>query len=470
MYQTLKVIIILIICNLNCIVLSNTKDSKDILRIVYVMTTIPGSCGPFQDYFKQVLLQAKSSQMLSEEKKLTEVILLSNFKQCRWSLHDLRNGEVLELRNISTIESHAIKSLRTLEFEKLFKKIVPKGHEIDLTLTSIYRYFMLEDYMKNYTVNEVLHMDNDKMIYEDLYHLLPILRTSYPNLGCVPHVHKRFISSSTLWIGNLQSLTNFNNFLLSLGRNNSGEFNQYTSWLREFACCRSIEQGGIFPDDQGRGIKLWGLNDMTMLAYYHFLHKNELKLFPILPKIDFEQKHLVSDSNIHKVYVNPELDPTPSDTTTSSSSSSSSAAAVSASINTNNINNNHDQHHRHDLNTMNLHHHANISLYAVGGYDVGSDLGALFDSSQGGYGDHFHHIKIGATKEASAIATRLIIEQAFLRYNCSISMKCGSSKSYPSNCYMKPFVHCGNDKFTPLLTMHAFRTHPTQYRSTSCKC
>ena len=155
MYQSLKVILLLILVNLNYVILSKNDD---VLRIVYVMTTIPGimisiiitiiiitriviiiiiitiiiigSCGPFMDYFKQVLLQAKSSQILSEEKKLTEVILLSNFKQCRWALHDLRNGETSELRNFSTIESHSIKSARTLEFEKLLKKIVPKGIKI----------------------------------------------------------------------------------------------------------------------------------------------------------------------------------------------------------------------------------------------------------------------------------------------------------------------------------------------------
>ena len=459
------VCILLLLCNLfdlNATTPINTNN--DLLRIVYVMTTISASCGPFNDHFKQVLLQAIASQHNSE------VILLSNFKQCRWSLHDLRNGEVMELRNISIIESHAIKSSRTLEFERLLKKLVPKGHESDLTLTSLYRYFMLEDYMTNHTIKEVLHMDNDVMIYEDLHQYLPILRSSYPRLAAVASIHKRFISSSTLWIGQLQAINHFNTFLLGLGRQ-SGEFNQYTSWLREFACCRSVEQGGIFPDEQGRGVKAWALQDMTMLAYYHHLHKNELRLFPSLPKLDLEYKHLSPDSNMHKVFVHPAT----SNDTTSSSTSLSSLSSLSSSSLSSTRPGNHNSNYRHNKHIAIVkEHHTNISLYAIGGSEVGSDLnGSLFDSTKGGWGDHFHNIVVGVgnSREAHAVASRHIIEQAILRYNCSITFKCAlPSSSSSSSCYTKPFVSCGNDRETSLLTMHAFKSNPSQYRSMKCDC
>jgi hypothetical protein len=409
---------------------SSSTTGNEILRIVYVMTTIPGSCGPFQDSCKQVLLQAMASQ------RFTEVVLLTNFKQCRWALHDLRN-EALELRNISVVESHTIKSPRTLEFEKLIKRLIPKGHESDRILTSLYRYFLLEDYMTNHTVSELLHMDNDIMIYEDLLRFRPILRSSYPNLGAVASIHKRFISSSTLWIGKVQAISHLNTFLLSLGRNESGEFSHYTSWLREFACCRKKEQGGLFPDDQGRGIKAWALQDMTMLAYYHELHRNELRLFPTLPNLDMElptsiiiQQHLILRDN---------------DTTSRSDGTTK-----------------HNHEHMKE-------HHTNISLYAIGshGTDVGSDLdGTLFDSSRGGWGDHFHS-DLGRNREAHS--SRHIIEQAILRYNCTITFKCALPKSSTS-CYTKPFISCMSERQTSLLTMHALRSNTIQYRSVKCDC
>jgi hypothetical protein len=190
-------------------------------------------------------------------------------------------------------------------------------------------------------------------------------------------------------------------------------------------------------------------------------------LFPALPAIDYEQRHVVADSNSHKVYVNPELDPSPNDTTSSSVTSSVTSSSTVAHSNNDH---NHNRNHRHDKHNSigGKEHHTNISLYAVGSNEVGSDLGGLLDSTRGGWGDHYHHIGVSA-KEASSVSTRHIIEQAIHRYNFSVVFKCASIAHSSSLCYTKPFVSHGDEKLTALLTMHALRTNPAQYRSVKCE-
>ena len=44
---------------------------------------------------------------------------------------------------------------------------------------------------------------------------------------------------------------------------------------------------GVEPDEHGRGIKPFAINEMSMLAYYHELHPKELKLLPVVPVHDY---------------------------------------------------------------------------------------------------------------------------------------------------------------------------------------
>ena len=49
---------------------------------------------------------------------------------------------------------------------------------------------------------------------------------------------------------------------------------------RYFACCK---YGGINPDKDGKGIKPFAVNEMSMLAYYHELHPDQMMLLPVVP-------------------------------------------------------------------------------------------------------------------------------------------------------------------------------------------
>ena len=478
----------------------SASSQQQRLKVLFVHTSIPGSCGPLPDYLKATLLQAKKSQYLNQ----SDVILLSNFKQCRWALHDLQNGGDLVLRTLMTAESFGIKSERTLEWEKMLKTIIPKGgSDEDILFTSLYRFFMLEDYMSNRNLtSNVLQLESDSFLYGDLSLLLPQLRR-YPKLALNPSIHKKFLSASVLWVGDISSLRTFNNFLLSLGRNGTGELIHYTEWLREFACCKTAAHGGLFADEEGHnGIKPWAVSDKTLLAYYRHLHHREIALFPILPHGDFK---------------------------TELGASASTAAAVGLAVHGGGGGGGGASHHPHHV-SMN-----NVSLYSVGGAEVGPDTGGrLFDSGGGGWGaqfsasldyNHLSNSAITSVSSATAAASAVsaggggaslikdaapswfadkpapawlsdkqqqhhgVVEQAAMRFNCSVAFRCVPSLSVSSSssnvgtvaaaaaaaCATLPHVACGTQQiWTPLWTIHVEKERRIQslkpYISEACPC
>lgn len=67
---------------------------------------------------------------------------------------------------------------------------------------------------------------------------------------------------------------------MDLAHRETGEMDRYLKWLRPFACCK---HGGIAPDAEGKGIKPFAVNEMSMLAYYHNIKPKEFYLFPVVP-------------------------------------------------------------------------------------------------------------------------------------------------------------------------------------------
>ena len=58
---------------------------------------------------------------------------------------------------------------------------------------------------------------------------------------------------------------------------------------------------GVEPDEHGRGIKPFAINEMSMLAYYHELHPKELKLLPVVPVHDYLLNRSVHPLSIVKI-------------------------------------------------------------------------------------------------------------------------------------------------------------------------
>ena len=461
------------------VIYSFAKGITAQIPLVFAHTTIPGSCGPLPDFLKEALIQAIKSQTNSS----TEIVLLSNFKQCRWALHDLQSSDDI-FQTLKIAESMSIKSAKTQDFERKLKNVMPKIEDESMISASLYRFFMLEDYMKNNSLQYLMHFESDNMIYGDLSVVSERLKIAYKSLAATPSIHKRFISSAALWIGNFTALQNLNTFLLDLARNETGSFSRYVSWLRGFACCKSVEQGGVYPDALGKGIKAWAVSDMTMLAYYRHFYHSEVRFLPLLPRGNYRQE----------VGAGP--------LTTGSTAGT-------------------QNHHQ-------KHHYVNMSLYSPGGAEVGVDFGeGIFDCGVGCWGSHFGNQQSNIATvaglsvssdapssgagtagtpsaaasgelEAASLATRHLVEQAVQRYNCTVQMKCVSVSSQPPAkagkispslkgsvvaatataahtehiCVTRPCVSCGSGTvWTPLISMHVAKGRSTDaLKSTECPC
>jgi len=71
-----------------------------------------------------------------------------------------------------------------------------------------------------------------------LFSILNVLKTGYPLAATPLNAKKSFITASVLWIGSLQAIVQFNDFLLGLGMQIDESWKKYLKWLRQYACCR----------------------------------------------------------------------------------------------------------------------------------------------------------------------------------------------------------------------------------------
>ena len=251
--------------------MNSIHDARHPLPIIYVYTVVKAVCKyGLPSYIRISLEQAVQSQPDST------VIMASNYAECA------KIGEIVDaVANVVKIDITELVSNRTLEFMNASQSMFEVDFGSELWLTSAYRFFNLEDMMVHYNFSEIMHVEADNLLYGNFTHLLPVLRESYPGLAATPlNANKSFITASVFWIANLQVLKRFNDFLLDLGRNKDGAWNLYLKWLRPFGCCK---QGGIDPDESGKGIKPFAVNEMSMLAYYHHLRPEEFFLLPVVP-------------------------------------------------------------------------------------------------------------------------------------------------------------------------------------------
>jgi len=439
---------------------SSSVPNPSPLTVVFVHTMIPGSCGPLPDHLKVSLLQA---QRASNNGTSLRVVILGNFKQCRWALDELKNGGDADLKRIATAESMGIKSSATQEWEKLVRNVVPKGTaNEDLLLTSLYRYFMLEDYMTyNNITGHVLHLDADTMLYADPAVFGAALRAGYPRLGLATSIHKRFLSASAMYIGSRSALRKMNQFFASVASNKTGlgapavggsgsgsggtALSNYASWLRSFACCKPVSQGGLLSHNGVEGVRPWAVSDMTLLAYYRHKNHKEVSLFPLLPKAVLA---LAAGTNL-----------------------SSRGAVEAPSVGNGGLNSTYGP------GSPGEHHHSSVQAYAESGAEAGPALGGLVDCS-GGWGSHLQGgvaapqpaLEQGGSTTVSARATdrHAVVEQAVLRFGCKVEFRCSKAK-----CMTEPVVACGSGPAAPLLTLHLNpknRDKAKDFASAPCSC
>eukprot|EP01038_Epipyxis_sp_PR26KG_P006234 gene6234-8589_t len=264
------------------------------LPIVFVYTVVPAVCKHgLPKYIKESVEQA----IVTQSKPDSQVMMVSNFASCpeiEQTLHNIPHNDLLR------IDASLITSNRTSTFANLSKNIFESDYGNELWLTSALRFFIMEDVMIQYDMREIIHVEADNLLYKPMTYLLEVLRSGYKGLAATPlNANKSFITASVLWIASLSALQEFNNYLLDMAygndnKNGKNTWKSYLHWLRKYACCKP---GGIDPDEKGNGIKPFAVNEMSMLAYYHYIKPNSFQLFPVVPSYDYPRnRHLCNMS------------------------------------------------------------------------------------------------------------------------------------------------------------------------------
>jgi len=242
------------------------------LPIVYVFTVVPTLC----DYGVPVYIKTSLQQSLYTQFD-SEVILVSNFADCNKTFDSVKSL----LPGLILIDSVPLTSSRTLLYKNVSQTMFMSDGQGELWLTSALRFFLIEDIMLKYDMQEMMHIEADNMLYGKLTSLLPVLREHYQGLAATPLTAREImITASVFWISAREHLVTFNDFLMALGTEKNGAWLKYLQWIRPHSCCR---KGGLLPDRNGDGIKPYAINEMSMLGHYHSLHAQGFKQFPVVP-------------------------------------------------------------------------------------------------------------------------------------------------------------------------------------------
>jgi len=262
------------------------------LPVVFVYTVVPQSC----EYGLPSYIRISIEQSIFSQPDC-DVILLSNIGECA-----IIADSVKDFKNLEVVDSLPLVTPRTANFQNISLSLFNADYSVALWITSALRFFMMEDLMiaRNYT--ELLHIEADNMMYGRITTILPILRSSYPLAATPLNCMQTFITASVFWVGKLDYLVEFNNYLLALGHNLNATRDNYIDWLRPFA----RKKGGAYADADGNGVKPFAINEMSMLAYYHLENPLILKLLPVVPAHTYNLNRHVCNMSIfgpegHKV-------------------------------------------------------------------------------------------------------------------------------------------------------------------------
>lgn len=285
---------------------ANEAQSK--VALIYVYTVHQKFCEyGVPDYMHESMNHSVAFQ------KHARVVLGANFNQCSGMRDAVAGIKGLELIDISEIASP-----RTKWYASQSTQFFASDNENELWIASALRFFNIEDIMHYLGLEEAFHVEGDNLLYGQVHQVVPILKSHYP-LAVVPQAaNKDTVTASVIWISTLASLRRFTDYLMDLlvgkfvddlRRRNVTEpklvvqhfvpFShlnattilpsmvfpnnlcmKYASWLRRHHCCR---RDGVFPDENGMGLRPYSINEMTMLAHYEHLFPTEMVNLPVIP-------------------------------------------------------------------------------------------------------------------------------------------------------------------------------------------
>ena len=251
------------------------------LPILFVYTLVPKICRHgLPDYILTSLQQAVFTQ------PDCDIIMATNYRECPNVKIALK-----KVTNIIFVDINDVISSRTISFRNASFNLFQSDNHGELWITSALRFFIMEDVMRHLNYSEMFHVEADNMLYGKISDIIPILRSSYISLAATPLTASLlFVTASVFWINNKQSLIKFNDYLMDIVYNRTDIGKRYKQWLRKFACCN---YGGIDPDKNGLGIKPFAINEMSLLAYFHYKYPKNLTFFPVVPTYDYIKNRYV---------------------------------------------------------------------------------------------------------------------------------------------------------------------------------
>jgi len=489
---------------------SNAGTGK--AAIVFVYTMSPAVCGSTADdrwnhfplYIQQTLQQALFSQQPTYQHQhhipatshgdgsgdTMDVVFISNYKECSAikthiidpvqefydtlrSAHPNPNPNTG--RNVSSVlfdfvDTSDIQSPRTAHFINSSGTNIFMPTHGDLWVAAAARFFWLEDAMRVRGFTELIHVEADNLLYAPMAPLLPSLRKHYPNgLAVTPmEANKSGFTASFLWVASLPALIEFTNYFTELASGKHDTWTGYLAWLRRWACCKT--GSGIAEDANGRGIKPYKINEMTVLAYYHYVKEpGKLYLLPVVPPFKYHTNRYTCNMSHYapngemtgaSLYV---LDPKALDST------------VTVPVPASNL--------REALPTQ-----------QPTGNAVPDAFGSIFDP--GSWGQYLGGTNAHSGRNKKFTDSSHIVGQAVTINNCVAAMRCGnvrgihymqplSSETATSpntadaklQCFLAPFVQCGDKsdpagltRWYPLIQLHVHAKKTEDFVSYGKEC
>eukprot|EP01040_Poterioochromonas_malhamensis_P009882 gene9882-10733_t len=236
-------------------------------------------------------MKSTINQAIKIHSNVTQVILISNFKQCRKAIDSVigivAEGQKKDGRSFnqtfSIADSDSLASAETKEYinasSQLFNGATFNNH---LWRSSALRFFLLLDLMRTFSYDDLLHIEADNMLYRPMSKVLvEALRRDFP-LAATPLIRDEFITASVLWTSGTQHLHRLTSFFLDIAYQRGDHWQGFLQFLWKHFCCR---KGGLYANATNDGIKPYAMNEMAMLAYYHTVYPLHLRLLPVLPLI-----------------------------------------------------------------------------------------------------------------------------------------------------------------------------------------
>lgn len=254
-----------------------THKHKLSTAIVFVFIATNTSCWPqLPTYVRSTLLHAQK-----QHSHIGDIVFASNFNECG-NITRLVQG----LNGVKLYDAPGNYSTRTKVLLDNVENIYPSGFMTNLWIHATTRFLIIEDVMRVHGYDQVIHAELDNLLYGNLSDLIPFLVSNYKSLAITPlDARLSQVTASFMWVANNLALIRFNDFLLRIiCSDDRSTYQMYMKWLRKFNCCK---KGGLDPDRTGRGVPPHAVNEMSMLAYYHFLYPFDLMYFPVIPVYDY---------------------------------------------------------------------------------------------------------------------------------------------------------------------------------------